>query len=100
MPAYCMGDFFDLTDPKKLMRYRKGVLDSVERYGGRFLIDGGRCDVMEGEWTPGYLVLLEFHSLEQAHRWYDSEEYRKLKAFRLAAVKGNVVFIEGTGFRG
>ena len=32
------------------------------------------------------------------HRWYDSEEYRELKALRLAATKGNAVFIEGTGF--
>jgi uncharacterized protein (DUF1330 family) len=44
-------------------------------------------------------VLIEFPDLETAHRWYDSEEYRELKALRLAATKGNAVFIEGTGFR-
>ncbi|HEX8190469.1 MAG TPA: DUF1330 domain-containing protein [Pyrinomonadaceae bacterium] len=52
-----------------------------------------------GEWRPVFPVLIEFPDLETAHRWYDSEEYRELKALRLAATKGNAVFIEGTGFR-
>jgi hypothetical protein len=34
-------------------------------------------------------VVLEFPSLEQAKRRYDSPEYRDLKALRLAATKGN-----------
>jgi len=37
----------------------------------------------------------EFPSLEQAKRWYDSEEYRALKALRLRTPKGNVILVEG-----
>jgi uncharacterized protein (DUF1330 family) len=43
-------------------------------------------------------VLIEFPSLAQAHRWYESDAYHDLKALRLAATTGNAVFIEGTGF--
>lgn len=98
MPAYCFFDVLEVTDPEKLEEYRRGVLATVEQYGGRYLIVGGRCDVVEGQWRPVFPVLIEFPGLEQAHRWYDSEEYRGLKALRLAATRGNAVFIEGTGF--
>jgi len=69
MPAYCFFDVVEVTDPAKLATYREGVLVTVERYGGRYLTVGGRCDVVEGEWQPVFPVLIEFPSLEQAHRW-------------------------------
>ena len=99
MSAYCFFDVLEVTDPEKLEKYREGVLSTVEHYGGRDLSVGGRTDVVEGQWRPVFPVLIEFPSLEQAHRWYDSEEYRDLKALRLAATRGTAVFIEGTGFR-
>lgn len=99
MPAYCFFDIREVIDPEKLEKYRDGVLATVERYGGRYLTVGGRFDVVEGEWRPVFPVLIEFPSLEQAHGWYDSEEYRELKALRLAATRGNAIFIEGTEFK-
>jgi uncharacterized protein (DUF1330 family) len=42
-------------------------------------------------------VLIEFPSLEQARRWYESTEYRDLKALRRAATRCNAVFIDGSG---
>ena len=99
MSAYCLFDVLEVTDPEKMEQYREGVLSTVEHYGGRYLTVGGGCDVVEGEWRPVFPVLIEFPSLEQAHRWYDSDEYRDLKALRLEATRGNAVFVEGTGFR-
>lgn len=99
MSAYCFFDVLEVTDADKLEEYRDGVLATVERYGGRYLTVGGQCDVVEGEWRPVFPVLIEFPSLEQAHRWYNAEEYRELKALRLAATRGNAVFIEGNDFR-
>lgn len=75
------------------------MLATVEHYGGRYLTVGGQCAVVEGNWKPTFPVLIEFPSLEQAHRWYNAEEYRELKALRLTATKGNAVFIEGNGFK-
>jgi uncharacterized protein (DUF1330 family) len=40
-------------------------------------------------------VLIEFPSLEQAHRWHNSEEYQELKELRLAATNGHAVFMAG-----
>jgi uncharacterized protein (DUF1330 family) len=99
MAAYCFFDVLQVTDPQKLEQYRAGVLATVEKYGGRYLTVGGQCDVVEGNWKPVFPVLIEFPSLAEAHRWYNSDGYRDLKALRLAATRGNAVFIEGTGFQ-
>jgi uncharacterized protein (DUF1330 family) len=98
MPAYFFFDMLEVTEPQKLERYRQVVAATVQRYGGHYLTVGGRTDVVEGEWQPVFPVLIEFPDLEQARRWYDSEEYREPKALRVAAAKGNAVFIEGKAF--
>lgn len=95
MPAYCIFDIVQVTDPAKMGEYRKRVGPTVERYGGRFLVVGGKVDVVEGAWRPAFPVIIEFPTLEQAHRWYGSEEYREPKTLRLAASKATAVFVEG-----
>jgi uncharacterized protein (DUF1330 family) len=94
MPAYFIVDI-DVTDPTAFEEYRKAVPATVEKYGGKFLVRGGRMEVVEGSWRPKRVVVTEFPSLEQAKRWYDSEEYRALKARRLRTSKGNVILVEG-----
>jgi len=99
MSAYYFLDVLEVTDAEKLEEYRAGVLATVEQYGGRYLTVGGQCEVVEGDWKPVFPVLIEFPSLKQAQRWYGAEEYRELKALRLAATRGNAVFIEGNEFK-
>jgi uncharacterized protein (DUF1330 family) len=94
MPAYFIVDI-DVTDPTAFEEYRKAVPATVEKYGGKFLVRGGRMEVVEGSWRPKRVVVTEFPSLEQAKRWYDSEEYRALTALRLRTSKGNVILVEG-----
>jgi uncharacterized protein (DUF1330 family) len=50
---------------------------------------------LEGDWKPKRIVVTEFPSIEQARRWYDSEEYRALKAIRSRSARGSVVLVEG-----
>jgi len=58
-------------------------------------VRGGQIQTLEGDWTPKRIVVTEFPSIEQARRWYDSEEYRALKALRSRSARGSVVLIEG-----
>jgi uncharacterized protein (DUF1330 family) len=95
MAGYFLIDILEVSDAAKMEEYKKGVGAIVEKFGGRYLVVGGQADVVEGTWHPTFPVLIQFGSTEQARRWYDSEEYRELKALRLAASKGNAVFLEG-----
>jgi len=94
MAAYVIADL-EVTDPARFAEYRQRVPATLAAYGGRFLVRGGEHDVAEGSWRPRRLVVLEFPSLAQARRWYESEEYREPKALRLAASNTNLVFVDG-----
>lgn len=94
MAAYFIVEI-DIQDPKGFEEYRQKVPATIERYGGRYLIRGGRQETIEGTWRPKRIVLLEFPSVEQAKRWYDSPEYRPLRELRLRTAHGHIVLVEG-----
>ena len=94
MPAYLIADV-DVTDPTRYAEYRQRVPATVAAHGGRFLVRGGAHELLEGNWQPHRVVVLEFPSLEQARRWHESEEYREPKAIRTAASRTNAIIVEG-----
>ncbi|BCH21813.1 class I SAM-dependent methyltransferase [Mesorhizobium sp. L-8-3] len=95
MAAYCFFDVREITDQAKVDQYLTGVFATVEQYGGRYLVLGGKSNLVEGDWQPVYPVIVEFSDREQAQRWYWSREYEPLKALRLAGTRSNAVFLEG-----
>ena len=94
MPAYVLADV-TVTDPPAMEEYRKQVPATLAKYGGRFLVRGGAHQTVEGDWKPARLVVIEFPSLADARRWYDSEEYRGPKALRMRAGRTSVVIVDG-----
>jgi uncharacterized protein (DUF1330 family) len=94
MAAYFIVDL-DVHDQQGIEAYRKDVPATIAKYGGRYLVRGGACSRLEGEWEPKRLVVLEFPSVEQARRWYDSEDYRELKALRMKTAKTHLLLAEG-----
>ncbi len=95
MSAYCLFDNLKVTDPAALEVYKKHVGPIVAKFSGRYVVLGGQCEIVEGDWKPTYPVMIEFPRLEDARNWYQSEEYDELKTIRLNATKSNAVFIEG-----
>ena len=94
MSAYVIGDI-EVTDPAVYEDYRKQVAATVQKYGGRFVVRGGKVEALEGGWSPKRLVMLEFPSMEQAQKWYRSSEYAPLIALRQRASRGKLVLVEG-----
>ena len=94
MPGYVIAEL-EITDPAGFEEYRKQVPATIQKYGGRYVVRGGTCQTLEGDWQPKRLVVLEFSSVEQARRWYDSEEYRGPKALRIKTTRSRVVLAEG-----
>ena len=94
MPAYIIAEV-DVTDPAGFEEYRKLVPPTIQKYGGRYVVRGGATKTLEGGWEPKRLVVLEFPSVEQARRWYDSPEYREPKAVRFKTATTNLILVEG-----
>jgi uncharacterized protein (DUF1330 family) len=95
MPAYCLFDLREVKDAAKMEEYRARVTPVVEKFGGRYLVVGGRAETVEGSYHVVFPVMIQFPTMEDARRWYDSEDYRELKHLRLTATVGNAVFMAG-----
>lgn len=94
MPAYVLAHI-DITDPENYKEYVRLVPQTIAPYGGRFLVRGPAPEVLEGDWIPNRLVLLEFPSVEDARRWWASPEYAPAKARRQATSVGSLVLLPG-----
>jgi uncharacterized protein (DUF1330 family) len=94
MAAYLIGQILDVKDPAGFGEYREKVGATMERYGGKVRIAGGKVDVLEDGWQPA-LVVVEFKSAERAREWYDCEEYRPLKELRHGAADVQLIIVEG-----
>jgi len=94
MAAYIFFDVKDVLDGEKLQQYRSMVLATVEQFGGRYLVLGGDCDSLEGEWMPKFPVLIRFDNKAVARDWYNSDAYRIPKSLRLEGAICDAVLME------
>jgi uncharacterized protein (DUF1330 family) len=94
MPAYLILDIH-VEDPEEYAAYRERSPATLEAYGGRYLVRGGPHEVIEGNWNPERVVVVEFPSVERAHKWYESPEYREIVEMRKRAAPSQVVLVEG-----
>ena len=94
MPAYVIAET-EITDPERYERYMAASPAGIAAGGGRFLVRGGELVVLEGDWQPSRLVVLEFADLAAAKRWYESQAYQETKKQREGAAKLRVVAVQG-----
>jgi uncharacterized protein (DUF1330 family) len=94
MPAYVIAEV-EIQDAAAYEEYRKQVPGTIAAYGGKYLARGGKVEVVEGNRAPARMVILEFPTLAQAKAWYDSPEYRPVRAIRHRTAKSHALIIEG-----
>jgi uncharacterized protein (DUF1330 family) len=94
MAAYLIADI-QVTDPATYDQYRPLAAASVARFGGRFVVRGGKIDLLEGGPEPERIVVIEFADADAARRWYRSEEYQRALKIRQSASRGRVFLVEG-----
>lgn len=85
----------EVLDPIPYEDYKRLASASIAAYGGRYLVRGGASEVLDGDWTPRRLVVLEFDSMEQAKAWRASPEYAEAKQVRERCARSNMVVVDG-----
>jgi uncharacterized protein (DUF1330 family) len=74
---------------------------AIAAAGGRFIVRGGEVDVLEGNWRPGRVVVVEFETMAAAKAFYDSALYRKAREARAGATEVfNMICVEGVPLEG
>jgi len=94
VPAYMIVEV-ETTDEALMAEYRKHTPGLVAKFGGKFIVRGGKTRTLEGGWTPPRMVVLEFPDMASAERFYDSPEYKPVLDMRLRAGKSRAILVDG-----
>jgi uncharacterized protein (DUF1330 family) len=94
MAAYVIVET-DITDPEQYEQYKAVSPAAVAAAGGRFVARGGELAVLEGDWSPTRLVVIEFPDLDAAKRFYESPQYQEAIKLREGAASLRMVAVEG-----
>ncbi len=94
MSAYIIVEVI-VKDPVRYEDYKKLTPDSLKPYGGKFVVRGGKAELIEGTQAPERIVILEFENAEKAKAWWNSPEYSRAKKLRHATAESRMILVEG-----
>ena len=84
-----------VTDPASYPAYVEKVQPIIAKFGGEFLVRGGRSEFHEGTPPGTRNVVVRFPSYEAAVEWYHSDDYAEAKRLRMAASTSVQTIVEG-----
>ena len=84
----------DVSDPEGYKKYLAANGAAFAQFGGRFLVRGGRHEVVSGA-SRSRQVVIEFPDYAAALACHESEAYRRAAAFRDGAATVDLVIAEG-----
>jgi uncharacterized protein (DUF1330 family) len=94
MPAYIIVEI-EIIDPVGYEEYKRQAAATVEEYGGKYIVRGGACETLEGDWKPKRIVVLQFDNMEDAKAWLSSPEYLEPRKQRHRTAKTRMILVEG-----
>lgn len=94
MAAYVIVNI-DVTEPVGYEEYKNLAAPAVLACGGKYLVRGGATEVLEGDWIPKRVVVLEFESAAKAKEWWASSEYHAAKKLRQKTAITDMIVVEG-----
>ncbi len=83
-----------VTNPTAWADYAAKAGEATRKYGGTYIVRGGRCEVVEGE-ARARNVVAEFESFEAARAYAHSPEYAEARKLRENAGVIDMIIVEG-----
>lgn len=80
---------------EEYQKYLASVDEVFEKYNGKYLAVDTSPEVLEGTWSGGRVVLIEFPEEAELKRWYNSPEYRTILEYRLRSAECNSLMVRG-----
>lgn len=94
MKAYLVLDF-SVRDLPGFRRYIADIPAFIEKHGGRYIVRGVEPTVMEGDWAPERIVILEFPARENAKVFLDDPDAQLLFKIRHETTHSKLVLVDG-----
>ncbi len=83
-----------VTDPENWAKYAAATKVALDKFGGKPIVRGGKCEIVEGNGTQRNVVL-EFPSYEAALGYAKSAEYAEARKYRVGAGSIDLTVVEG-----
>ena len=84
-----------IVDRESMARYMAEAPQTVNAFGGRYLVRGNDVRALEGAWEHERMVVVEFPEKAAALAWYASAEYRPLRDLRQRSAETVILLAEG-----
>ena len=94
MSAYFIVQI-NVKNPNNYKEYISKVSPIVEKFGGEYIVRGGKSEKVEGIWPYERTVIVKFPSYEMIQKWHNSNEYKPIKKIREDNAECNAIIIEG-----
>jgi uncharacterized protein (DUF1330 family) len=94
MPAYVIVDV-DIKDQVRYEEYKKLAVKTLAPFGGKYIVRGGKTEVLEGGRRPRRVVVLEFPNAQRAKEWWESDAYRPARTLRQSCAGTEMFVVEG-----
>jgi len=75
--------------------YLEATPKIAAKYGGVYRARGGRQELVEGDWEPARMIIIEFPDMEKLMAFVDCEEYAPWRAVRQNLATSKIVAIDG-----
>ena len=94
MTAYLVLDL-EVNDLRDFLPYVDAIPAFITKHGGRYVSKGANPVVMEGDWSPQRLVILEFPSRNHAQAFLRDPQAQELFAHRRRSTTSRLVLVDG-----
>jgi uncharacterized protein (DUF1330 family) len=94
MNAYLILDL-SINNFESFREYIEKIPPFIKKHGGRYIVQGVEPELMEGDWLPDRVVVLEFPSKENAKEFLEDPEAQSLFAIRYKSTISKLILAEG-----
>jgi uncharacterized protein (DUF1330 family) len=94
MNAYLVLDLA-IHDLAGFTPYISAIPAFIEKHGGRYIVRGVEPTVMEGDWAPQRVVILEFPSRQHATAFLADPEAQDLFSVRHKTTNSRLILVDG-----
>ena len=94
MAGYLIAEL-NVTDQGLFAEFAEKIFELVKEHDGRYLVRGGQTEVIEGDWSPQRVVVIEFDGYDQVAAFVHSAEYIELAKLRSNSSEASTIIVDG-----
>lgn len=94
MNAYLILDL-SVNDFEMFKEYIEKIPAFIQKHDGRYIVQGVEPEIMEGNWKPERVVVIEFPSEEKAKEFLNDPDAQSLFEIRHKSTTSKLILAEG-----